>query len=149
MRQPATHPLADDPRTVWIARWFSRSLPYGADVLAENVLDPSHVGFSHHGILGNRNTVRPPAPIASVMAPTSQLLLAFQVLTHLASLCQHTLPLWWSHLASLCQHTLLLRWSELWSYCSHGRSAWRGRMTSLIRGAGRCRCTEQPQRRSP
>ena len=71
LRQPATHPLADDPRAVWIAHWFSRSLPYSADVLAENVLDPSHVYFSHHGILGNRKTVRPPAPLASVSAPTA------------------------------------------------------------------------------
>lgn len=56
-REPASHPLADDPNALWIARWFSRDLPYGSDVLAENVLDPSHVGFSHHGILGNRYKV--------------------------------------------------------------------------------------------
>lgn len=32
-------------------------MPYGQDVLLENVLDPSHVPFSHHGVIGNRNKV--------------------------------------------------------------------------------------------
>jgi phenylpropionate dioxygenase-like ring-hydroxylating dioxygenase large terminal subunit len=26
----------------------------GWDVLAENLLDPSHVNFSHHGVIGTR-----------------------------------------------------------------------------------------------
>ena len=34
-------------------------MPYGQDVLLENVLDPSHVPFSHHGVIGNRNKVLP------------------------------------------------------------------------------------------
>ena len=104
LRQPATHPLADDPRAVWIARWFSRSLPYSADVLAENVLDPSHVGFSHHGILGNRKTVRLPAPLASSRLP------------HL-NCCWHaqSWPIWLilRSLFEVHQHTLLLWSSEL------------------------------------
>ncbi len=29
-------------------------LPYGWDFLVENLMDPSHVAFSHHGILGKR-----------------------------------------------------------------------------------------------
>ena len=32
---------------------FMRDLPYSIDILAENVLDPSHVPFSHHGMMGN------------------------------------------------------------------------------------------------
>eukprot|EP01041_Mallomonas_annulata_P001378 gene1378-2652_t len=32
-----------------------RDLPYGYDTLAENVLDPAHVPFAHHGIQGNRD----------------------------------------------------------------------------------------------
>ncbi|KAK9812601.1 hypothetical protein WJX72_000303 [[Myrmecia] bisecta] len=40
---------------VFVADWFMRDVPYGFDVLAENVLDPSHVPFAHHGILGKRD----------------------------------------------------------------------------------------------
>ena len=36
-----------------------REMPYGHDILLENVLDPSHVPFSHHGVIGNRNKVMP------------------------------------------------------------------------------------------
>ena len=42
---------------LWLAPWFIRDVPYGADVLAENILDPSHVQFSHHKVIGNRNAV--------------------------------------------------------------------------------------------
>ena len=34
-----------------------RELPYGFEVLIENVLDPAHVPFAHHGSIGNRNDV--------------------------------------------------------------------------------------------
>jgi phenylpropionate dioxygenase-like ring-hydroxylating dioxygenase large terminal subunit len=33
-------------------RWFVRDLPYAWDFFAENVLDPAHVDFAHHGIAG-------------------------------------------------------------------------------------------------
>lgn len=36
-----------------------REMPYGHDILLENVLDPSHVPFSHHGVIGDRNKVMP------------------------------------------------------------------------------------------
>lgn len=42
---------------LWLANWFVRDVPYGADVLAENIMDPSHVQFSHHNVIGNRNAV--------------------------------------------------------------------------------------------
>ena len=43
-----------------IIRWpcdcrFMRELPYGFDVLLENLVDPSHVPFTHSGVIGNRN----------------------------------------------------------------------------------------------
>ena len=34
------------------ASWFMREVPYSWQMLAENVSDPSHVPFSHHGVLG-------------------------------------------------------------------------------------------------
>ncbi|EIE25057.1 hypothetical protein COCSUDRAFT_65076 [Coccomyxa subellipsoidea C-169] len=34
---------------------YTRDFPYAWDVLAENLLDPSHVNFSHHGIIGDRD----------------------------------------------------------------------------------------------
>ena len=44
-------------KLLWLAAWFVRDVPYGADCLAENILDPSHVQFSHHKVIGNRNQV--------------------------------------------------------------------------------------------
>lgn len=40
-----------------ISRWYMRDQPYGVEVLLENVLDPSHAPFSHHGIVGKRNAI--------------------------------------------------------------------------------------------
>lgn len=34
-----------------------RELPYGFDVLLENLVDPSHVPFTHSGVIGDRNDV--------------------------------------------------------------------------------------------
>lgn len=34
-------------------------MPFAVDILLENVLDPSHVPFSHHGVIGNRDKVLP------------------------------------------------------------------------------------------
>eukprot|EP00884_Botryococcus_braunii_P016056 jgi/Botrbrau1/3133/Bobra.0070s0105.1 len=48
---PGSSPDSD---LIYLANWFMRDVPFSADVLAENILDPSHVAFSHHGILGNR-----------------------------------------------------------------------------------------------
>ena len=31
---------------------FMRELPYGYDVLLENIMDPAHVDFAHHGVPG-------------------------------------------------------------------------------------------------
>lgn len=32
-----------------------RELPYGFDVLLENLVDPAHVPFTHSGVIGDRN----------------------------------------------------------------------------------------------
>ncbi|HAC64994.1 MAG TPA: pheophorbide a oxygenase, partial [Cyanothece sp. UBA12306] len=37
---------------VWSS--YVRDLPYDWQTLVENVADPSHVPFTHHGVQGNR-----------------------------------------------------------------------------------------------
>lgn len=37
-----------------------RELPYGHDVLIENLLDPAHVPFAHHGVSGGGNRYQVP-----------------------------------------------------------------------------------------
>lgn len=34
--------------------WYARDLPVGYDMILENLLDPSHLPFSHHGYIGRR-----------------------------------------------------------------------------------------------
>lgn len=49
----------EDPKELtWIMRPFFRDLPYDFSTLLENVADPSHVPFSHHGVQGNRDSVK-------------------------------------------------------------------------------------------
>lgn len=43
----------DDPDVVCID--VTRDLPYDYTTLLENILDPSHVAYTHHGTIGNRN----------------------------------------------------------------------------------------------
>lgn len=45
---------ANRERLTVVADWFTSIVPYSYDTLCENVLDPSHVPFSHHGVQGNR-----------------------------------------------------------------------------------------------
>lgn len=42
----------------YLMRPFFRDLPYDAITLVENVADPAHVPFSHHGVQGNRASVK-------------------------------------------------------------------------------------------
>jgi phenylpropionate dioxygenase-like ring-hydroxylating dioxygenase large terminal subunit len=42
---------------VWAS--YLRDLEYDWQTLIENLADPSHVPFAHHGVQGNRNTVKP------------------------------------------------------------------------------------------
>ncbi len=55
---PVIEPMTDgDPD--WICINTMRELPYDALTLLENVLDPSHVPFTHHRTVGNRASVSP------------------------------------------------------------------------------------------
>ena len=47
----------DDDRFVWID--VSRDMPYSADMLLENVLDSSHVPFTHHQTISRRENAVP------------------------------------------------------------------------------------------
>lgn len=47
----------DDERFVWID--VSRDMPYSADMLLENVLDSSHVPFTHHNTISKRENAIP------------------------------------------------------------------------------------------
>lgn len=38
---------------------YSREHPYGWDTLVENLIDPAHIPFAHHGMQGNRNDAIP------------------------------------------------------------------------------------------
>jgi len=59
----ATTPLPLSPQIdaekgfVWSS--YVRDLEYDWHTLVENVADPSHVPFSHHGVQGNRNRAKP------------------------------------------------------------------------------------------
>mmetsp|Transcript_27499 Transcript_27499/g.70868 ORF Transcript_27499/g.70868 Transcript_27499/m.70868 type:complete len:589 (-) Transcript_27499:1498-3264(-) len=39
--------------------WFARLFPYSMDTLFDNTLDPSHVPWSHHSVIGDRTKVTP------------------------------------------------------------------------------------------
>lgn len=43
----------------WLCIDTFRDLPYDALTLLENVLDPTHVPYTHHGTVGNRNNAAP------------------------------------------------------------------------------------------
>jgi len=45
--------VADDAST------YTRDLPYGWDTLLENIVDPSHIPFAHHGLQGKRSDAIP------------------------------------------------------------------------------------------
>ena len=47
----------EDPRFVWVD--VSRDMPYSADMLLENVLDSSHVPFTHHQTISRRENAVP------------------------------------------------------------------------------------------
>ena len=57
--EPMAHPetmlagVADDAST------YTRDLPYGWDTLLENIVDPSHIPFAHHGLQGKRSDAIP------------------------------------------------------------------------------------------
>lgn len=54
---PPSIPALADP--AFYDELSSRDLPYGYEQLIENLMDPAHVPFAHHGLQGNRNMARP------------------------------------------------------------------------------------------
>jgi len=52
--------IPDDTNlTVTTVSTYSRDLPYGWDTLVENLIDPAHVPFAHHGLQGTRKDAIP------------------------------------------------------------------------------------------
>ncbi len=55
---PLVPPLTEEP-DAWLVQDTFRDLPYDALTLLENVLDVSHVPFTHHATVGKRETAGP------------------------------------------------------------------------------------------
>ncbi|GAQ78701.1 Pheophorbide a oxygenase [Klebsormidium nitens] len=58
LKRPPPHvPEMDDPS--FSKDLVARDFPYGYDFLVENLMDPSHLPFAHHGIMSNRSRAGP------------------------------------------------------------------------------------------
>ncbi|HLO85518.1 MAG TPA: Rieske 2Fe-2S domain-containing protein [Nostocaceae cyanobacterium] len=55
---PVIEPIEESPEG-WVILNTFRDLPYDATTLLENILDPSHVAFTHHLTVGNRANAAP------------------------------------------------------------------------------------------
>ena len=55
---PIIEPMAEDP-DAWVCLNIFRDLPYDALTLLENVIDASHIPYTHHKTVGNRSNVAP------------------------------------------------------------------------------------------
>ena len=55
---PIIEPMDEDP-DAWVCLNIFRDLPYDALTLLENVLDASHIPYTHHQTVGNRSNVAP------------------------------------------------------------------------------------------
>jgi phenylpropionate dioxygenase-like ring-hydroxylating dioxygenase large terminal subunit len=55
---PIIPAIEDDP-SAWLVMDTFRDLPYDASTLLENVLDPSHLPYTHHGSVGKRENAAP------------------------------------------------------------------------------------------
>lgn len=55
---PIIEPLAENEDN-WVILNTFRDIPYDALTLLENVLDSSHIPYTHHGSVGNRSNVSP------------------------------------------------------------------------------------------
>ena len=58
-RIPLIEPLEDEGTEDWVVLDTFRDLPYDALTLLENVLDASHIPYTHHKTVGNRANVSP------------------------------------------------------------------------------------------
>ncbi|KAL3681130.1 hypothetical protein R1sor_024086 [Riccia sorocarpa] len=54
---PPSIPVLDDPN--FVVDIGMSNVNYGWEMLIENLTDPAHVAFAHHGLQGNRNLARP------------------------------------------------------------------------------------------
>ena len=55
---PIIQPMEEDP-DAWVCLNIFRDLPYDALTLLENVIDASHIPYTHHQTVGNRSNVAP------------------------------------------------------------------------------------------
>ncbi len=55
---PLIEPLEENP-SEWLCLNLFRDIPYDAFTLLENVLDVSHIPYTHHNTVGNRKNVAP------------------------------------------------------------------------------------------
>ena len=55
---PIIEPIEEDPDD-WVCLNIFRDLPYDALTLLENVIDASHIPYTHHKTVGNRSNVAP------------------------------------------------------------------------------------------
>ncbi|XP_076938526.1 protochlorophyllide-dependent translocon component 52, chloroplastic-like [Bidens hawaiensis] len=55
--KPPCVPELDDPS--FSVEMFTRDIPYGYEILVENLMDPSHVPYAHHGIM----SIAPPPSV--------------------------------------------------------------------------------------
>lgn len=55
---PIIEPMESDP-DAWVCLNIFRDLPYDALTLLENVIDASHIPYTHHNTVGNRDNVAP------------------------------------------------------------------------------------------
>ena len=58
IRVPIIEPIEEDP-DAWVCLNIFRDLPYDALTLLENVIDASHIPYTHHKTVGNRSNVAP------------------------------------------------------------------------------------------
>lgn len=54
-----TVPALDEPQEGWVCLNTFRDLPYDALTLLENVIDSSHIPYTHHKTVGNRSNAAP------------------------------------------------------------------------------------------
>ncbi|KAG7338925.1 ring-hydroxylating dioxygenase, large terminal subunit [Nitzschia inconspicua] len=57
--EPSKHPEGLMSGAIINPSTYTRDLPYGWDTLVENLIDPSHVPFAHHGLQGKREDAIP------------------------------------------------------------------------------------------
>ncbi|CAM9819899.1 unnamed protein product, partial [Ectocarpus sp. 4 AP-2014] len=66
---PVVVPNLDLDNGDWGGNWYARDLAYGYDTLVENLVDPAHIPFAHHGVIGQRAQGSPMAIQMEELAP--------------------------------------------------------------------------------